>query len=70
MNGIIFLVVWLQVATPSGDEVPTAQFVQTFHSMKECTTVKERVESKNIELKHRMACLHVVDSSSDASESL
>lgn len=76
MNGsIVFLVVWLHIAPvadgePAERRDPVAQFVSSFHSMKECTAVVERMEAKDKGLKGRVSCLHVVASPSDESESI
>lgn len=72
MNGIIFLVVWLYIADPAGDPVPTAQFISSTQSMKECSDIVARISKKSPELKNRMSCLHVISTSvvEDGSESL
>jgi hypothetical protein len=67
---IIFLIVWLHVLSPDGNPVPTAQFVSSFPSMKACTAVKERIQAKDADLKHRISCMSVNAIGDDTSESL
>ena len=74
MNGIIFLIVWLHIAPAEGSAServdPVGQFIGSYHSMKECSAVVERMEAKSASLKGRVSCLHVIASPSDASESI
>ena len=61
MNTIIFLIVWL--STPSADgDVTAAQFVTSFHSMKECTAVRKHIEISTPGAKGRVACMEIVAS--------
>lgn len=65
---IVFLVVWLHMS-PEQTTDPVAQFLSSYHSVKECNDVVQRMNA-NKELKGRVSCLQVFASLPDASESL
>ena len=65
MNTIVFLVIWLynvDMATGLREptEFPTAQFVTSFESLKECNDIRNRMMVKNPDYKRRVACFQVV----------